>query len=99
MSLPWANPDLLQFEEDLIPKMQMTEQEMKDKKIHPAFRDFCAHLLVPLNKCRQDNNFAPWKCNDERHLYKACKWNDQIRRKKLAAIHWKRRLDNNQVLQ
>jgi hypothetical protein len=27
-----------------------------------AYRDNCAHLLVPLNKCRYDTFYLPWKC-------------------------------------
>lgn len=26
------------------------------------YRDTCAHLLVPLNKCRYDQFYMPWKC-------------------------------------
>ena len=94
---PWANPKKLEYEEDLVPKMQMSEEEMMANRIHPSFRDFCAQLLVPLNKCRREHYYAPWECTEERNIYKACKWNDQIRRKKLAAIHWKKRVDANEI--
>lgn len=27
-----------------------------------AYRDSCAHLLIPLNRCRGETYFLPWKC-------------------------------------
>jgi NADH dehydrogenase (ubiquinone) 1 beta subcomplex subunit 7 len=32
--------------------MKVTQQELNDARIPLAYRDFCAHLLIPLNKCR-----------------------------------------------
>ena len=26
-------------------------------------------LLIPLNVCRRDNLYVPWKCENERHVY------------------------------
>lgn len=34
------------------PEMQATLEELKAAKIPREYRDFCAHLLIPLNKCR-----------------------------------------------
>lgn len=34
------------------PPMQATQEEMRDAKLPLEYRDFCAHLLIPLNKCR-----------------------------------------------
>lgn len=34
-------------------QMKVTAQEMEEARIPLAYRDFCAHLLIPLNKCRQ----------------------------------------------
>jgi hypothetical protein len=39
-----------------------TRQEMSDAKLPLAYRDSCAHLLIPLNKCRPANWYLPWKC-------------------------------------
>ncbi|MFX6573002.1 NADH dehydrogenase [ubiquinone] 1 beta subcomplex subunit 7, partial [Acinetobacter baumannii] len=36
------------------------------------YRDECAHLLIPLNKCRQSELYLPWKCQSERHTYEKC---------------------------
>ncbi|CAH0058754.1 unnamed protein product [Clonostachys solani] len=39
-----------------------TREEMRDAKLPLAYRDSCAHLLIPLNKCRRETWYAPWKC-------------------------------------
>ena len=35
---------------------------MADAKLPLAYRDGCAHLLIPLNKCRVKEYYLPWKC-------------------------------------
>ncbi|KAI7247642.1 hypothetical protein KC352_g13699, partial [Hortaea werneckii] len=42
------------------PKTQATRAEMSAAKLPLAYRDQCAHLLIPLNKCRYDNYYLPW---------------------------------------
>ncbi|KAK9359207.1 NADH-ubiquinone oxidoreductase B18 subunit-domain-containing protein [Lipomyces starkeyi] len=49
-------------------------QEMKDAKLPLAYRDRCASLLIPLNKCRHEFYYLPWKCTDERHAYEKCEY-------------------------
>jgi len=46
-----------------------------------AWRDYCAHLLLPLNACRGREWYLPWKCGHERHLYEKCQY-----------VEWKRRV-------
>ncbi|XP_055800450.1 NADH dehydrogenase [ubiquinone] 1 beta subcomplex subunit 7 [Solanum dulcamara] len=53
-------------------KMIATQAEMVENKVPLAYRDQCAHLLIPLNKCRQSEFYLPWKCEDERHSYEKC---------------------------
>ncbi|KAL3338714.1 hypothetical protein AABB24_027702, partial [Solanum stoloniferum] len=53
-------------------KMIATQEEMVENKVPLAYRDQCAHLLIPLNKCRQSEFYLPWKCEDERHTYEKC---------------------------
>ena len=36
---------------------------MSAAKLPLAYRDQCAHLLIPLNKCRYDNYYLPWRCS------------------------------------
>ncbi|GAO15841.1 hypothetical protein UVI_02051770 [Ustilaginoidea virens] len=54
-----------------------TREEMRDARLPLAYRDSCAHLLIPLNKCRKATWYAPWKCSngqDERHSYEKCQY-------------------------
>ncbi|KAL6857443.1 hypothetical protein ACO1O0_004878 [Amphichorda felina] len=43
-----------------------TREEMREARLPLAYRDSCAHLLIPLNKCRRDTWYAPWKCSSAR---------------------------------
>ncbi|KAK9381699.1 NADH-ubiquinone oxidoreductase B18 subunit-domain-containing protein [Kockiozyma suomiensis] len=51
-----------------------THEEMKAAMLPLAYRDRCAGLLIPLNKCRKESLYLPWKCNDERHAYEKCEY-------------------------
>ncbi|KAK7509785.1 NADH-ubiquinone oxidoreductase B18 subunit family protein [Phyllosticta citriasiana] len=53
-----------------------TREEMAAAKIPLAYRDSCAHLLIPLNKCRVDEYYLPWKCENERHSYEKCQYDE-----------------------
>lgn len=35
---------------------------MRDAKVPLAYRDSCANLLIPLNRCRFETYYLPWKC-------------------------------------
>merc|ERR1712072_1439503 len=65
-------------------EMKASQDEMKASKIDPSYRDFCAHLLIPLNECRRATWYAPWKCGHERHAYEACQYNEYMYRMKSA---------------
>lgn len=39
-----------------------TRQEMSEARLPMQYRDSCAHLLIPLNRCRQAEYYLPWKC-------------------------------------
>lgn len=41
---------------------EATREEMRDARLPLAYRDSCAHLLIPLNQCRKETWYAPWKC-------------------------------------
>ena len=51
-----------------------TQKEMRDARVPLQYRDQCAHLLIPLNKCRVQEFYLPWKCVDERHSYEKCEY-------------------------
>ncbi|CAL0320615.1 unnamed protein product [Lupinus luteus] len=55
-------------------KMIATQEEMVEARVPLAYRDQCAHLLIPLNKCRQSEFYLPWKCENERHSYEKCEY-------------------------
>ncbi|MBA0856424.1 hypothetical protein Goshw_028208 [Gossypium schwendimanii] len=55
-------------------KMIATQAEMVENKVPIPYRDQCAHLLIPLNKCRQSEFYLPWKCEIERHSYEKCEY-------------------------
>ena len=54
---------------------------MSDARLPLAYRDSCAHLLIPLNRCRREEYYLPWKCE-------VCKWQQLgcIRREKPDAL-------------
>ncbi|KAF2670557.1 hypothetical protein BT63DRAFT_478692 [Microthyrium microscopicum] len=56
------------------PKGPATREEMTAARLPLAYRDSCAHLLIPLNKCRQKEWYLPWKCDHERHSYEGCQY-------------------------
>ena len=56
--------------------MKVSKEEMKRAGIDLAYRDFCAHLLIPLIECRRKSFFLPWKCGDERHAYEKCQYEE-----------------------
>ena len=56
--------------------MQATQKELVDAKIDLAYRDFCAHLLIPLNDCRRKSYYLPLKCEHERHVYEKCQYKE-----------------------
>jgi hypothetical protein len=39
-----------------------TREEMSAARLPLAYRDSCAHLLIPLNRCRFEEYYLPWKC-------------------------------------
>lgn len=39
-----------------------TREEMSAARLPLAYRDNCAHLLIPLNDCRRATFYLPWKC-------------------------------------
>lgn len=35
---------------------------MSEARLPIAYRDSCANLLIPLNRCRYEEYYLPWKC-------------------------------------
>jgi hypothetical protein len=34
-------------------EMKVTQEQMSEARLDLAYRDYCAHLLIPLNRCRR----------------------------------------------
>lgn len=51
-----------------------SRQELVDAKVPLHYRDTCAAILIPLNECRRDTLFLPWKCQELRHAYEKCQY-------------------------
>lgn len=63
--------------DNAVAKMIATEQEMRDARVPIAWRDYCAHILIKLNKCRNENFYLPSKCVELRHAYEKCQYEEQ----------------------
>ncbi|KAI9729479.1 MAG: hypothetical protein M1834_006860 [Cirrosporium novae-zelandiae] len=53
-----------------------THDQMSEARLPLAYRDSCAHLLIPLNRCRHKEFYLPWKCENERHTYEKCQYEE-----------------------
>ena len=51
---------------------------MSEARLPLQYRDSCAHLAIPLNRCRFETYYLPWKCE--------VSWSQRLRIKKLR---WK----------
>eukprot|EP00177_Eucheuma_denticulatum_P005822 GFKZ01010624.1.p1 GENE.GFKZ01010624.1~~GFKZ01010624.1.p1 ORF type:complete len:102 (+),score=19.13 GFKZ01010624.1:250-555(+) len=62
------------------PKMVATHEEMAEARVPMQWRDYCAHKLIPLNKCRRKNFYLPFRCEDLRHEYEKCQYEQYMLR-------------------
>ena len=51
---------------------------MAEAKVPLHLRDYCAHLYIPLEKCRKDNYYLPWKCHKEKHDWEHCEYEEYV---------------------
>jgi len=59
-----------------------SQEEAKAARLPLGYRDGCSALLIPLNKCRRQTNYMQWECEDLRHVYEKCQYDDYVRRMK-----------------
>lgn len=55
--------------------MKVDPSILARERINIYNRDFCAHFLVPLNRCRRAQPMhlsLPWSCHEELHAYERC---------------------------
>ena len=67
------------------PKLEQDLELLKQEQVPLALRDTCAHLLVPLNRCRRETLFNPDRCGQQRHIYEECEfiaWEKRVAAKK-----------------
>ncbi|WFD23761.1 hypothetical protein MEQU1_002455 [Malassezia equina] len=57
-------------------------EESNAARLPLGYRDSCSALLIPLNKCRRKTFYAPWACEEERHTYERCQYQDFLNRQK-----------------
>jgi NADH dehydrogenase (ubiquinone) 1 beta subcomplex subunit 7 len=62
------------------PRADQDHEAMAKARVPLAFRDTCAHLLMPLNKCRRETWWSPNQCGHERHTYEECLYNSYLQR-------------------
>ena len=59
--------------------MYCTEAEMMKNQLPLGYRDYCAHALIPLNRCRVANLYLPWTCQNQKHAYEKCQYEEYVR--------------------
>ncbi|GJE83950.1 NDUFB7, NADH dehydrogenase 1 beta subcomplex [Phanerochaete sordida] len=62
-----------------------SQEELKAAKVPLAWRDRCSALLIPLNVCRREKSYLPWECEDQKHAYEKCQYDDYVRRMKVLS--------------
>jgi len=63
-----------------------TDEEMEAIRAPPNKRDYCAHLMIPMAKCRKENFPFIYKCKPEVHDYHHCQ--DEMQH--LRVMEWER---------
>jgi hypothetical protein len=43
-------------------RIAASREAMSEARLPLAYRDSCAGLLIPLNRCRYEEYYLPWKC-------------------------------------
>lgn len=66
------NHDFRSFTTEMI----ATKEEMMSARIHPKFRDYCAHKLIEFKNCRQLKFPFVFRCAHERHEYEQCEYEE-----------------------
>ena len=54
------------------PNVKMSLDEMIKEKIPLESRDCCAEYFLSLRNCKKETFYLPWKCEEEKLIYKNC---------------------------
>jgi NADH dehydrogenase (ubiquinone) 1 beta subcomplex subunit 7 len=80
--LPYLHPFIFFWINKMSPPvMKVTPQEMADHHVPMHVRDYCAHILIPLNICRRKTLFFPNACAEDMHSYEICMYKEYERRR------------------
>nr|XP_009251163.2 NADH dehydrogenase [ubiquinone] 1 beta subcomplex subunit 7 isoform X1 [Pongo abelii] len=63
-------------------EMVATQQEMMDAQLRLQLRDYCAHYLIRLLKCKRDSFPNMLACKQQRHDWEYCEHRDYVMRMK-----------------
>ena len=56
----------------------MSEKAMQDAKLEPYERDYCAHFLADLYRCKRDNYPFVFRCKHMKHPYDECQYQEYV---------------------
>ncbi|KAF0978964.1 hypothetical protein FDP41_002034 [Naegleria fowleri] len=68
----------------------VSEDEMDKHEVPLYLRDACVHRVIPLNQCRHENFYNPFKCNEERVRYERCQYKRYLRWVQKSQELWRR---------
>lgn len=49
---------------------------MREANMTIRLRSWCAHHVMPLQKCRSENFWLPYKCEHEREMFEKCRYKE-----------------------
>nr|XP_002828842.2 NADH dehydrogenase [ubiquinone] 1 beta subcomplex subunit 7 isoform X2 [Pongo abelii] len=81
LQMPTFPPDY-GFPERKEREMVATQQEMMDAQLRLQLRDYCAHYLIRLLKCKRDSFPNMLACKQQRHDWEYCEHRDYVMRMK-----------------
>lgn len=62
-----------------------SREAMSEARLPLQYRDSCAHLLIPLNRCRFEEYYLPWKCEVRVYGLGIPRYHDSERKAELMA--------------
>ena len=60
------------FQLTVLTRVAATREAMSEARLPLAYRDSCANLLIPLNRCRYEEYYLPWKCEVRSYRLLSC---------------------------
>uniref|UniRef100_A0A8C4NGA8 NADH dehydrogenase [ubiquinone] 1 beta subcomplex subunit 7 n=1 Tax=Eptatretus burgeri TaxID=7764 RepID=A0A8C4NGA8_EPTBU len=60
----------------------VTAEQMQQAVLPLTCRDYCAHEYIRLLRCRRENFPNYWACNEEKHAWQKCGFDEYVMRMK-----------------